>query len=84
MRELRLIAVFWESNDDNSPKDAVVTVEDGVVVYIKSLDGIEVRLLWPELEKLFDFAVDEIDEQGGFGDEGVANYAVEDEHEVPF
>ena len=81
MSELKLVAVFWESEDDDTPKDAIVTVEDGVVIYIKSIDGLELRLLWPELEKLFDFAIDEIDRQGGF-DEPLTR--IPDRDEIPF
>jgi hypothetical protein len=82
MAELKLIAVFWESEEDECPKDAVITVEDGVVVYIKCIDGTnEVRLLWTELEKLFDFAIDEVDRQGGF-DEPLTR--VPDKDGIPF
>ena len=80
MSRLNLLSVLWKEGDENG-QDAVASVEDGVVVFLKFPDGYEVRLLWHELEALFDFAIDEIDRQGGF-DEPLTR--IPDRDEIPF
>lgn len=80
MSKLNLVSVLWKEGDEIG-QDADCSVEDGIVVKLRFPDGYEVRLLWTELEKLFDFAIDEIDRQGGF-DEPLTR--IPDKDEVPF
>jgi hypothetical protein len=78
MGQLHLPAVFWPGHSDESAP-ATCYVEDALVIYIQRADGLQVRLLFHELEALYDFAVDEIGLQGGFDDEP----GEETEDEVP-
>ena len=60
MTELKLVVVFWETEELDDAQAAVITVDDGTVVHIKRADGFEVRLLMHELEALFDLAINEV------------------------
>jgi len=60
MERLLLVSVFWESDEAEAGEDALVHIEDGVVVYITRLDGLEVRLLITELEQVYHFALEQI------------------------
>lgn len=60
MERLLLVSVFWESHEKEAGEDAIVHIEDGVVVYITRPDGLEVRLLITELEQVYHFALEQI------------------------
>lgn len=59
MEKRSLVAVFWENQDATEGEDATVFVEDGLVVYIRRADGLEVRLLIAELEFVYHFALEQ-------------------------
>jgi hypothetical protein len=60
MEKLLLVSVFWESREEEDGEDAIVHIEDGVVVYITRPDGLEVRLLITELEHVYYFALEQV------------------------
>jgi hypothetical protein len=71
-----LLAVFWQGQDTEVGEDAIVTVSDGVVVYIGRADGFQVRLLAHEVEALHDFMLSEIcSHEAG---EAITNFRKED------
>jgi hypothetical protein len=60
MEGLLLVSVFWESHEAETGEDAIVHVEDGVVVYFTRSDGLAVRLLITELEQVYHFALEQM------------------------
>ena len=59
MTELKLVVVFWETEELDDAQAAVIAVDAGTVVHLKRADGFDVRLLMHELEALFDLAINE-------------------------
>lgn len=60
MDRLLLVSVFWKSDEQETGEDAMVHVEDGVVIHITGPDYLEVRLLITELEAVYHFALEQI------------------------
>jgi hypothetical protein len=60
MEKLFLISVFWENRDEEDGEDAIVHLEDGVVIHITRSDGLDVRLLITELEAVYYFALEQM------------------------
>lgn len=57
MESLSLVAVFWPHHASDDAENATVHIEDDLVIYITRADGLEVRLLIPELALILRFAL---------------------------
>ena len=58
-----LPACFWESEDDESPREAIVTVEDALVVIFSRDDSLQLRLTVYEFKAVAEFVIQEIEHQ---------------------
>ena len=58
-----LPACFWESEDDESPREAIITVEDALVVIFSRDDSLQLRLTVYEFKAVAEFVIQEIERQ---------------------